>query len=113
MQPSERFITREPYFSVLADARYLSKNRTAADEQDFFRSGERDVAELYDIVRQRVAFAFHPHNVLEYGCGIGRLAIPLARRAEQVTAVDASPAMLAAAREKARGAANIEFLNVH
>ena len=112
MQPFERFAAREPYFTVLADPKYLSANRTAEDERDFFRSGERDVAELYDIARQRVMVAFMPRRVLEYGCGIGRLAIPLAQRAEHVTAVDASPAMLAAGREKAGPAANIDFLSV-
>jgi SAM-dependent methyltransferase len=112
MQPSERFIAREPYFSVLADARYLSANRTAEGEQQFFDSGESDVAQLYEIARERVLYAFHPRRVLEYGCGIGRLAIPLARRAEHVTAVDVSSAMLGAGREKARGISNLEFLAV-
>src|SRR3984893_8684979 len=107
MKPSEEFIRREPYFTIVTDPRYLSANRTPEAEQEFFRSGERDVAEIYDIARQRVVVNFAPRRVLEYGCGIGRLAVALAGRAEQVTAVDVSPAMLAAARR----ADNIEYIS--
>src|SRR6267143_540137 len=106
MRPSEAFVKREPYFAVITDPRYLSANRTAEAEREFFCSGEKDVAEIYDIARQRVMVAFAPRRVLEYGCGIGRLAVALAQRAERVTAVDASPAMLAAARR----VDNIEYV---
>src|SRR5262249_26354779 len=95
---SEDFIRREPYFTIVTDPRLLSANRTPEAEREFFRSGENDVAELYDIARQRVMVSFAPRRVLEYGCGIGRLAVALAQRAEHVTAVDESPAMLAPAR---------------
>ena len=40
-------------------------------------------------------------SVLEYGCGPGRLALPLARRPGSVTAVDRSPVMLDLARREA------------
>jgi SAM-dependent methyltransferase len=98
MQPSEDFIRREPYFTIVTDPRYLSANRTPEAEREFFQSGENDVAEIYDIARQRVVVNFAPRRVLEYGCGVGRLAVALAQRAEHVTAVDSSPAMLDAAR---------------
>jgi SAM-dependent methyltransferase len=39
--------------------------------------------------------------VLELACGTGRVAIPIARSGREVVGVDASPAMLAAAAEKA------------
>ncbi len=40
-------------------------------------------------------------RILDAGCGTGRVAIELARRGFPVTGVDADPAMLATAREKA------------
>ena len=54
---------------------------------------------------------FSPMSTLEFGCGVGRLAIPFARRPGAVLAVDRSPAMLAAARHKAEnaGVSHIEF----
>ena len=42
-----------------------------------------------------------PMSILEYGCGLGRLALPLARRPGSVTAVDRSPVMLDLARREA------------
>lgn len=98
MIPSEDFIRREPYFTILTDPRYLSAHRTADAEREFFESGERDVAEMFAIARQRVAANFAPRRALEFGCGIGRIAWALAKRVEHVTAVDRSPAMLAQAR---------------
>lgn len=41
-------------------------------------------------------------SVLELGCGTGRVAVPLAEAGCRVTGVDASPAMLAVAREQAQ-----------
>jgi 2-polyprenyl-3-methyl-5-hydroxy-6-metoxy-1,4-benzoquinol methylase len=48
-------------------------------------------------------------NVLEVGCGIGRLTPELARRAKAITAVDMTPAMLVAAREACRPLTNVDF----
>ena len=45
--------------------------------------------------------SFAPRNVLDAGCGTGRVAIELARRGIEAVGVDADPAMLDRAREKA------------
>lgn len=42
-------------------------------------------------------------DVLELGCGTGRVAVPLAASGVRVTGVDLSPAMLALARDRADG----------
>jgi ubiquinone/menaquinone biosynthesis C-methylase UbiE len=44
--------------------------------------------------------------VLEFGCGTGRVAVPLARSGLAVTGVDVSAAMLARARERGAGIEN-------
>jgi SAM-dependent methyltransferase len=45
--------------------------------------------------------AYGPGSVLDGGCGTGRVAIELDRRGHDVVGVDADPAMLAVARQKA------------
>jgi ubiquinone/menaquinone biosynthesis C-methylase UbiE len=63
--------------------------------------------------------AFEEHGlgpasrVVDLGAGTGQFAIPAARRFGHVTAVDVSPAMVAALREKASaaGLANLDFVN--
>jgi SAM-dependent methyltransferase len=50
------------------------------------------------------------HRVLDLGCGPGPLARSFAPLAREVTAIDPTPEMLAAARALAGGATNIHFL---
>ena len=108
----DAFAAREPYFAVLTEPRFLRARFDAATEEDFFRSGEEYVSDVYGTVLASVAPHFAPLNVLEYGCGVGRLLIPFGRRAEKVTGVDISPAMLATARQHIdrEGVRNVELL---
>src|SRR5438445_660993 len=107
----EAFAEREPFFAVFTDPKFLSANRTANQEREFFDSGELLVDSIFHTIRKRLTSDFAPESVLEYGCGPGRLAIPFARRTGSVTAVDRSPAMLAVARREAakQNAGNIHF----
>ena len=52
---------------------------------------------------------FERRAALDYGCGVGRLTLPLAERCEHVYGVDVSPSML---REAARNAARMGLPNV-
>jgi ubiquinone/menaquinone biosynthesis C-methylase UbiE len=90
-------------------------------------SGFEELAERYDadftntavgialrrIVWARLETLFQPsQRILELGCGTGEDAVRLALAGIDVVATDASPAMLAVAREKARRAgclARIDF----
>ncbi len=47
---------------------------------------------------------------LELACGTGRVAIPIAREGVRVVGLDASPAMLARAREKSVGLSNVHWV---
>src|SRR5438552_555626 len=107
----EAFAAREPYFAVLTAERFLRANLTADSEREFFAGGEQYVEWMLRLIDQRLIPNFAPMSTLEYGCGVGRLAIPFARRAGSVTAVDRSPAMLDAARREAErsGVVHIAF----
>jgi SAM-dependent methyltransferase len=109
----DQFATREPYFSVLTESRFLNASFDAAAEAEFFATGEAYVSSLYEFVVGTVGAHLTPLSILEYGCGPGRLLLPFARRAEKVTGVDRSPAMLETARLHASraGVTNIELLD--
>ena len=64
----------------------------------FFASGEQYVTELLRRVRRQIDPAFQPERVLDFGCGVGRVLIPLARLARQTVGIDVSPSMLNEAR---------------
>ena len=84
----EAFARREPYFAVLTADRFLRANLTAEREREFFESGEEYVSWMLRLIGEHLVPEFAPMSTLEYGCGVGRLAIPFARRAGRVTAVD-------------------------
>jgi 2-polyprenyl-3-methyl-5-hydroxy-6-metoxy-1,4-benzoquinol methylase len=105
------FAAREPYFAVLTDPKFLRANLTPEHEREFFASGEDVVSWMFSVIEAGLSPKFAPMTMLEYGCGLGRLALPLARRPGSVTAVDQSKVMLDLARQEAarRGLDHIQF----
>ena len=55
-----------------------------------------------DEITRHVDPTFAPSRTLDFGCGVGRVAIPLARRFEHVVGLDVSPGMLTRAAEAAQ-----------
>src|ERR1700722_8196727 len=91
-----------PNFWVLTEPKFLDANLNEDSLQEFFVSGERHVEHVYREIRSGIRPGFQPARVLDYGCGVGRLVVPLARRSRAVVGVDVSPAMLAQARENCK-----------
>ena len=76
------------------DAFHYVDNREpykAADEERFWREGERDLGTLLGTLELTVR---QNDVVLDIGCGVGRLTRVLAGRAAHVIALDVSPEML-------------------
>jgi SAM-dependent methyltransferase len=78
-----------------------------ADEERFWRTGERDLDALLGALELEVEPG---SRVMDVGCGIGRLTRVLARRVTHVTALDVSPEMLARAQELNPGLENVEWV---
>ena len=104
----------EPYFAVLTESRFLRENMTPESLAAFHASGDDDVSRISGLAAVKMGRPFHPRRALEFGCGVGRLTLPMARRAEKVVGVDAAPSLLGMARAEARtrGLRNVEFLPV-
>ena len=106
----EKFGRADPYFGVCN----LDANRgsTLAGDaaRQFWESGERDVGAMAAVIEAEWGQVLAPRRALDFGCGVGRLTIPLARRAAEVLAVDLSPAMLSRARHHAEDAG---LINIH
>jgi SAM-dependent methyltransferase len=93
----EAYGKRDPYFGVLADERYRSSRLDDRARAEFFRTGEEHVASVLATVRRRLDAEFRPSRALDFGCGVGRLLVPLAAICEEVVGVDVSESMLAEA----------------
>ena len=108
----ERLGRADPYFAVLSDERFHRGRMADADRDAFFDSGRAHVARVLDIVRERLDPGFAPARALDFGCGVGRVLLPLAERCAEVTGVDVSEAMLAEARRNCHdaGATNVRLV---
>jgi SAM-dependent methyltransferase len=104
----ERFGIEDPYYSMLNTERYRS--RTLDDDlvREVLQTGEANVEYFLHFAEQR--FGPLPRGrALEFGCGVGRHVLPLARQYASVTAVDVAASMLA---EAERNCAREELTNV-
>ena len=86
----ERNASIDALWSILA---LPGKEGGRWDRDEFFRSGERDVAELMRYLAERSATP-RTGRVLDFGCGVGRLSRAFAARFERVDGVDVSPTMI-------------------
>lgn len=85
----------DPYFGVASDEGFRTETLTDASREAFFRTGEAHIEGVLAAVRAHFDPGFEPGASLDFGCGVGRLLVPLARRSRQATGVDISPDMLA------------------
>ncbi len=110
-----RWGIENPFFGVLAHPKFLDANLTDAARKEFFDSGELHVEHVYSVIQSKIQPHFQSERVLDYGCGVGRLLGPFARRAQAVVGVDISPGMLAQAKEtcERNGINSVRLLAVH
>jgi len=92
----------DPYFGVLADPRFR-KDRIEDNRTAFFELGRLTVEERL-VAAERAFGQFGRARALDFGCGVGRLSLPLAAHFDEVLGLDISPAMLAEARTNAERA---------
>jgi len=101
----EKLGRQDPYYGVLTGEKFRSSKLDAGARQEFFASGSVHMAELL----QRIETTLGPvarGRALDFGCGVGRLAIPLRRDVgfAEVVGVDISESMLHEARRNAQEA---------
>jgi SAM-dependent methyltransferase len=89
-----------PFHSVLTEDRYMPGHVSEA-EAHFWQSGESEATVLAGYLADLGLVRLHDAALLEYGCGVGRVTVPLAGLVRQVTAYDLSEPHLKLARERA------------
>jgi len=89
----------DPYFAVLTAPEFHS-NKMERSKDEFFASGVAHVDGVVRRIRQYFPDARF-ESALDFGCGVGRLTIPLGSHYSEVIGVDISPAMLEEARANA------------
>lgn len=100
-----------PYHSVLVAEQFKPENLSAENLAAFFDSGQEHLARLMDAIHE-FRPQFKSHTAVDFGCGVGRVTVPLAKISSQVLAVDVSESMLAEARRNCaeRGLDKVRFM---
>jgi SAM-dependent methyltransferase len=103
-----------PYFGVVSHSEFLNGNLSDDSLLEFFASGQRHADHVIETIRESISPTFAPTQVLDYGCGVGRIVFPFAKYARTVVGVDISPDMLNEARANGNkfGVTSSRFLHV-
>ena len=101
----------EPYFSVATSERFRLAKMSPEAVEHFYDSGRTDIHRLERYLARNGRDLPHDGVCVDYGCGLGRGTLWLARHFKQVIAVDVSEEHLTIAQRQlaARGVKNVEF----
>lgn len=89
----ERYGREHPYYGVLTWSSYRGRILNDVSRDAFFSSGYHDVKRMMSLVRRHTGKAGPFDRILEFGCGVGRMALAAADYATTVVGVDVSRAM--------------------
>lgn len=105
----EKWGTTNPYYGVLSQKKFLGKRLPTETLNEFYRSGESDIDYIFSNLN-KIGLAHKKFRLaVDYGCGVGRLTIPIAKRAKKTVGYDVSPAMIETAQTAASKHKNVEF----
>ena len=90
----EEWGRRDPYFGVITDPRFRRSVLTEDSRKSFFLDGESHVKWTMAVIHRYIDPGFAPKTVLDFGCGVGRMLVPLAAIADDVVGLDVAPSML-------------------
>lgn len=99
----------DPYFGVATNDQYRSAHMDKAARQAFIDTGRQHVRALLSLAERHFSLS-HFETALDFGCGVGRLVIPLAGACGHVTGVDISDAMIGEAQRNCSAVSNVDFL---
>lgn len=89
-----QFGAKDPLWAILTED---SKINNQWDEKEFFHRGEHQIAALMRQI-QHLSITINKGKALDFGCGVGRLTQPLAKRFDKVVGVDIADTMIEQAR---------------
>ena len=102
----EAFGESDPFFGVLSDP---TKYGSRWDPDEFFASGRAHVEKLFRTLSD-ACIPLQTGTCLDFGCGPGRLTLPLSASFERTVGVDVARPMIEAARGFKPAAASCEFV---
>lgn len=93
----KRWAELDPYHGVLGRGFGLGDIERPDVRDRFFQQGEDHISRVLDVAKSQGLVDME--SALDFGCGVGRLLLPLLGRFKSVTGIDVSPVMLKLAKE--------------
>ncbi len=90
----ETYGKEDPYYWVTTQEKFKGDISESEKLDTFFNEADQYREKLFQIIRNRLDKNFNPKRVLDYGCGVGRILIPMAKHCEEAVGTDISQPML-------------------
>ena len=102
----------DPYWGVLSVEDFRGEELSDGARQTFFDSGKAFVENTFAFIRRHIDAGFAPARSLDFGCGVGRLLIPIAAHSTEAIGLDIAPRMreIADANLRSVGVGNARVL---
>ncbi|HEY5601990.1 MAG TPA: class I SAM-dependent methyltransferase [Gammaproteobacteria bacterium] len=94
----EKFGKNDPYYGVVTHETFTGNKLDEKQLEDFFNSGREYINNVCSKIKKYLDAEFKPGASLDFGCGVGRLLIPISKISERTVGVDVSESMLKEAK---------------
>lgn len=91
----QKISQENPYWGVLSVDQYLGRDIDDQALAQFFDTGKLFIGNVIGLIRAHIYPNFSIQRSLDFGCGVGRLLIPLASHSVEAVGVDVADGMLA------------------
>ena len=108
----EQLAQAKPYWAVVSVDEFLGAGLDNDKKERFYAAGEDHISHVIQLLSEHYACREPFSTALDFGCGVGRLLFPLAKRSQRAIGVDVSDTMLrlCADNAQARGIHNITLV---
>lgn len=103
---------KNAYFGVVSTENFQQENINEETISEFFQTGEDYIERIWGEIENNLVKDFKPQRAFDFGCGVGRLTIPIAKRSEKAVGMDISEQMLKESENNCQkfGIKNTEFV---
>lgn len=101
-----------PYFGVITWQQNKPENFDEKARGEFFQTGQQYITWLLEFIRKNINPDFQPKNSVDFGCGVGRLLIPIAKESVSAVGIEVSLSMIQEAKANCHlaGSQNVQFV---
>lgn len=107
----EEWGKKDPYFGVITSPKFRRAEINNDAIREFFLSGSAHAEYVVKTIKKYLDPNFSPVSIVDFGCGVGRVTIPLSKIADRIIGIDVSVSMLEEAKRNCEkfGVTNVQL----